>query len=77
MTNTNSNPNPNPNINMTYKININDRNYSSWTIFDANTLEPATDIFSSNFNPSDNQLFTGDIFTINSLNNGNNTNNNR
>ena len=74
MTNTNSNPNPN--INMTYKININDRNYSSWTIFDANTLEPSTDIFSSNFNPSDNQLFTGDIFTINSLNNGNNTNNN-
>jgi len=70
-----TNPNPNPNITMTYKININDRNYSSWTIFDANTLEPSTDIFSSNFNPSDNQLFTGDIFTINSLSNGNNNNN--
>jgi len=69
-----SNPNQNitMNTNMIYKININDRNYSSWSIFDANTLEPSTDIFSINFNPSDNQLFTGDIFTINSLNNGNN-----
>jgi exoribonuclease R len=64
--------NPTMNTNMIYKININDRNYSSWSIFDANTLEPSTDIFSINFNPSDNQLFTGDIFTINSLNNGNN-----
>jgi exoribonuclease R len=50
-----------------YKININDRNYSSWNIFDANTLEPVTiseTIGDCEFNPCDKQLFTSDIFTI-------------
>jgi exoribonuclease R len=50
-----------------YKININDRNYSSWNIFDANTLEPVNiveTIGDSKFNPCDKQLFTSDIFTL-------------
>lgn len=45
-----------------YKININDRNYSSWTVFTADSLEPVS--FDFIFNPCDQHLFTGDIFTI-------------
>jgi exoribonuclease R len=45
-----------------YKININDRNYSSWTIFAADSLEPVS--FDFDFSPCDQHLFTGDIFTI-------------
>ena len=45
-----------------YKININDRNYSSWTVFTADSLEPVS--FDFDFNPCDQHLFTGDIFTI-------------
>ena len=45
-----------------YKININDRNYSSWTVFVADSLEPVS--FDFGFNPCDQHLFTGDIFTI-------------
>jgi len=46
-----------------YKININDRNYSSWTIFNANTLD-VVDILEPEFNPCENHLFTSDIFNI-------------
>lgn len=45
-----------------YKININDRNYSSWTVFTADSLEPVS--FDFDFSPCDQHLFTGDIFTI-------------
>jgi len=45
-----------------YKININDRNYSSWTVFTADSLEPVS--FEFDFSPCDQHLFTGDIFTI-------------
>ena len=45
-----------------YKININDRNYSSWTVFAADSLEPV--LFDFDFSPCDQHLFTGDIFTI-------------
>lgn len=45
------------------KININNRNYSNWTIFDATTLETiSVDIES---NPIQHKLFSGDIFKIN------------
>ena len=45
-----------------YKINIDNRNYGSWNIFNANTLEP---IMLENFNPTEHHLFTNDVFTYN------------
>jgi exoribonuclease R len=45
-----------------YKINIHNRNYSSWNIFCANTLEPIT---IENFEPVNHHLFNGDVFTFN------------
>lgn len=45
-----------------YKINIDNRNYTSWTIFNANTLEPIT---IEGFNPAEHKLFTNDVFTYN------------
>lgn len=45
-----------------YKINIDNRNYSSWSLFNASTLEPIT---IDDFNPIDHKLFTNDVFTYN------------
>ena len=45
-----------------YKIYIENRNYSSWTVFNATTLEP---IVLEGFNASEHMLFTDDIFTYN------------
>ena len=45
-----------------YKIHIDNRNYGSWTIFNANTMEPIT---LDGFNPDENKLFTNDVFTYN------------
>ena len=45
-----------------YKINIDNRNYNTFHIFNANTLEP---IQLDNFIPSDHKLFTNDVFTYN------------
>ena len=45
-----------------YKINISHRNYSSWSLFCANTLEPIT---IENFQPCEHPLFNGDVFTYN------------
>ena len=50
-----------------YKININDRNYSSWTIFNANTLDVVN--LEMGFNPCDKQLFTGDVFNMDDTSN--------
>ena len=49
-------------MNSTYKIYINDRNYSSWEIFDnINFCKIAYD----NINPISNKLFSNDVFKIN------------
>ena len=45
-----------------YKINIDNRNYGSWSIFNATTLEPIT---LDEFNPAEHKLFTNDVFTYN------------
>lgn len=45
-----------------YKIHIDNRNYGSWNIFNATTLEPIT---LEEFNPVDHKLFTNDVFTFN------------
>jgi exoribonuclease R len=45
-----------------YKINIDNRNYGSWTVFNATTLEPIT---LPDFNPTEHKLFTNDVFTYN------------
>ena len=42
-----------------YKIHIDNRNYGSWTTFNATTLEPLT---LENFNPADHKIFTNDNF---------------
>ena len=43
-----------------YKIHIDSRNYGSWTIFNATTMEQ---IKLDNFNPADHKIFTNDNFT--------------
>jgi len=45
-----------------YKIHIDNRNYGSWTLFNATTLEP---IVLDGFDPTQHKLFTNDIFTYN------------
>jgi exoribonuclease R len=45
-----------------YKIHIDNRNYGSWTLFNATTLEP---IVLVGFDPTQHKLFTNDIFTYN------------
>ena len=45
-----------------YKINIDNRNYGSWSIFNATTLEP---ICINGLNPNEHKLFTNDVFTYN------------
>ena len=45
-----------------YKINIDNRNYESWNIFNANTLEL---IILEEFNPTQHKLFNNDVFTYN------------
>jgi hypothetical protein len=48
-------------MNSTYKIYVNDRNYTSWDIFDnINFCKVSTDI-----NPISNKLFSNDVFKIN------------
>ena len=46
-----------------YKINIDNRNYGSWSIFNATTLEP---VVIDGFNPLQHKLFTNDVFTYSS-----------
>ena len=43
-----------------YKIHINDRNYSTWSVCNASTLETET---LPEFNPSMHKLFSNDVFT--------------
>jgi len=50
------------NIMTLYKIHIDNRNYGSWTVFNANTLEP---IVLDGFDPTQHKLFTNDVFTYN------------
>ena len=45
-----------------YKIHIDNRNYGSWAVFNANTLEP---IVLDGFDPTQHKLFTNDVFTYN------------
>lgn len=45
-----------------YKINIDNRNYGSWSIFNATTLEPMN---IDGFQPAEYKLFTNDVFTFN------------
>ena len=45
-----------------YKINIDNRNYDSWNIFNANTLEL---IILEEFNPIQHKLYNNDVFTYN------------
>jgi exoribonuclease R len=47
------------------KINIDNRDYSSWSIFNATTLEP---IVLPEFKPDNHQLFSNDVFTFNKEN---------
>lgn len=47
---------------ITYKIHIDNRNYGSYTIYNATTLEPTS---IDNFSPIDHKLFSNDIFTYN------------
>lgn len=47
------------------KITIDNRNYSNWSIFDATTLEPISVNIESN--PIQHKLFSGDVFTINTI----------
>lgn len=46
------------------KININHRDYSNWTILDADTLLPSSLSVNVEFDPIQHKLFTGDIFTF-------------
>ncbi len=46
----------------TYKIYINDRNYSSWEVYDTDVL---TKISTIEINPIDSKLFSNDVFEIN------------
>ena len=43
----------------TYKIYVNDRNYSSWEVFETNTFQK----FDININPNTCKLFTNDVFS--------------
>ena len=45
-----------------YKIYIDNRNYGSWKLFNATTLESIT---IDGFNPTEYKLFTNDVFTYN------------
>ena len=45
-----------------YKIHIDNRNYGSWTTFNATTMEPLN---VADFNPTNHRIFTNDIFTHN------------
>jgi exoribonuclease R len=45
-----------------YKIHIDNRNYGSWTLFDATTLEP---VIINQFNPEKHKLFNNDVFSYN------------
>ena len=46
---------------MPYKININDRNYASWEVFEVNTFEKSN----IDIQPLDAKLFCNDVFTVN------------
>lgn len=48
-----------------YKIHINDRNCSSWQVYDADNFEKSN----INISPHDKKLFTNDIFSIDNNNN--------
>ena len=44
-----------------YKINIDDRNYCSWSVYNATTLEQ---ISIPGLNPEKEKLFSNDVFTF-------------
>ena len=51
-------------MNTTFKLHVNDRNYTSWEVFDnVNFCKTNIDI-----NPIENKLFSNDVFTINNDN---------
>ena len=52
-----------------YKIRINDRNYSSWDIYDSENLKKIEHSDWLDFNPIDKKLFTDDVFIIDKRNN--------
>ena len=43
-----------------YKIHVNDRNYSSWEVFETNKFNK----MEVNINPFHSKLFTNDVFSI-------------
>jgi hypothetical protein len=45
-----------------YKILVEGRNYSSWSIYETVYFKPLTDL---NINPIENKLFSNDFFTVN------------
>jgi exoribonuclease R len=49
---------------VTYKIYINDRDYSSWQVFDANKFEKIEKIEELEMNPIESKLLSNDVFTI-------------
>jgi exoribonuclease R len=48
-----------------FKIHINDRNYSSWNIFETANFQPVN----LEINPSENKLFSNDVFSIDNAKN--------
>ena len=48
-----------------FKIHINDRNYSSWSIFETANFQPVN----LEINPSENKLFSNDVFSIDNAKN--------
>lgn len=48
-----------------FKIHINDRNYTSWNIFETANFQPVT----LEINPSENKLFSNDVFSIDNAKN--------
>ena len=51
---------------MIYKIYVNDRNYTSWEVFDANKF---TKIEGISINPIESKLLSNDVFTLDKNNN--------
>ena len=43
-----------------FKIYVNDRNYSSWNIFETANFQPVD----LDINPAENKLFSNDVFSV-------------
>ena len=53
-----------------YKIYVNDRNYTKWSLCETANFQP---ISMENFNPTEHKLFSNDVFSILPNNNNNST----